>query len=173
MFWKWTTLIFFLISLLLGALIIGSCIRFAHHKGRMHRPFENIAEEYDLTDKQKAEYDKMLESHKSKLRVNFYKLSALQKKLDDSTGEFADRKKTKEISHEISLIEQANRESSIDLFYDLYSILDKDQKEKLKKRFRDKSKRFQPRGKPGDFKPPAPRAPGRRLSQEGEPEIIK
>ena len=152
MFWKWTTLALFLILVLIASFVVSHAVKYSGRRDHIRRPFENVAEDYALNDSQKQEFDRLLEKHRSELHTNFKQLRELQVELDEVTGEFADRQKTKDLSHQITLIEQANRDSSIDLFYDLYSIMDDGQKSRLKKKFSEKSKKYRMHSRPPGFR---------------------
>lgn len=145
MFWKWTSLVLFLIIILIGSCIAGNYIRFSRHMHHRQKPLERFASDYGLTDKQRESYGILVQKHRNVLQDNFTKLDGLQKKLDAETGKFADREKTKKISREITLIEQANRDATVDLFFDIYQILDDSQKARMKTRFRERSEKYGPR----------------------------
>lgn len=154
MFWKWTSLVLFLIIILICSCIAGHFFRFARYRHHRQKPLETFAADYSLTDSQKAAYEKLVRQHRKVLEDNFVKLDELQKKLDAETGSFADREKTKKVNREITLIEQANRDASVDLFYDIYELLDDSQKARMKARFKERARKFgHKRFRPG---PPGP-----------------
>jgi len=140
MFWKWTSLIFFLTTVLLGSFFISNYYSFKNYrnKGKVTRSFEK---KLDLDEKQKEQFKKINEDYRTKMKDIRKEHRKLVEQLDMYTVSLSDNSiEAKKISEEIVKTEVEMRNLTIDFFFDLKSILNKEQKESMRKIFKEKKK---------------------------------
>ncbi len=141
MFWKWTSLIFFLTTILLGSFFISNYYSFKQHHNR-----EKISKTFEkrlkLDENQKKKFEAIDKDYTEKMKILREEHKKLIDKLDSETVSFSnDPRSAKEISRQIILHEGKMRELTIDFFFNLKSILTDQQKEEFKKIFKEKKNR--------------------------------
>ena len=140
MFWKWTSLIFFLTTVLLGSFFISNyySLKNHHNKGKV---VGSLEKKLNLDKKQKEQFRKIKEDYVIKIKDVRKEHRKLVEQLDTHTVSLSgDSTEAKKISEQIVKTEVEMRNLTIDFFFNIKSILNKEQMETMRKIFKEKKK---------------------------------